>query len=117
MPFFLRVGRDGQATVCETQSSKLHVPDYLGKIWLDGEAICLQFPSIENIKVAGRAPMQIISHMLRFSADEKGMLAVDAVLRLRQQMLQKGNEKILIALAERGTDNSAILQTYREILS
>lgn len=116
MPFFLRVGHDGKATVCEAKSSTLDVPSHMGKIWLDGDVICLQFPSIDDITVAGRAPLQIVSHMVRFRADEQGMMAAEAVLHIRQQMMQKGNEALLLAFAERGTDNSAILRMYKEIL-
>jgi hypothetical protein len=116
MPFFLRVGHDGKATVCETKSSTLDVPPHIGKIWLDGDVICLQFPSIDNITVAGRAPLQIVSHMVRLSADEKGITAAEAVLNIRQQMMQKGNEAVLLAFAERGTDHSAILRLYKELL-
>ncbi len=118
MPFFLRVGDDGKAKVCETNSSQLGLdgPAHKGKIWLDGDVICLQFPSIDNITVAGRPPLQIVSHMVRFPADERGMTAAEAVLHVRQQMMQKGNEALLLAFAERGTDHSAILRLYKEIL-
>jgi len=118
MPFFLRVGDDGKARVCETNSSPMGTdgPVHKGKIWLDGEVICLQFPSIDNITVAGRAPLQIVSHMIRFPANEQGITAAEAVLHIRQQMLEKGNENLLLAFAERGTDHSAILRLYKEIL-
>ena len=77
MPFFLRVGHNGKAKVCETNSSTLGLdgPAHKGKIWLNGDVICLQFPSIDNITVGGRAPLQIVSHMVRFKADEKGIMA------------------------------------------
>jgi hypothetical protein len=116
MPFFLRVGHDGTAKVVETKSSELDVATSLGKIWLDGEVICLQFPSIDSITVAGRSPLQIVSHMVRFPADEKGMTAAEAVLHVRQQMMKKGNEALLLKFAERGTDHSAILRLYKEML-
>lgn len=116
MPFFLRVGHDGTAKVVETKSSELDVPPSLGKIWLDGEVICLQFPSIDNITVSGRAPLQIMSHVVRFPADENGMTGAEAILHVRQRMMQKGNEALLLAFAEHGTDHSAILRLYKEIL-
>jgi hypothetical protein len=78
--------------------------------------ICLQFPSIDNITVAGRPPLQIVSHMVRFPANDAGITAAEAVLDVRQRMLQKDNEDLLLAFAERGTDHSAILQLYKEIL-
>jgi len=117
MPFFLRVLRDGLTEVCEANSPTLEVPSHLGKIWLDGDVICLQFPSIDDIKVAGRPPLQIVSHVVRFPASEKGIAAAEAILDVRQRMMQKGNEALLLAFAERGTDHSAILRLYKEILS
>jgi hypothetical protein len=117
MPFFLRVGHDGKATVCEAKSSTLDVPPHLGKIWLEGDVICLQFPLIDNIAVSGRAPLQIVSHVVRFPANENGIAAAEAILDVRQRMMQKGNEALLLAFAERGTDHSAILRLYKEILS
>jgi hypothetical protein len=54
--------------------------------------------------------------MVRLSADEKGITAAEAVLNIRQQMMQKGNEAVLLAFAERGTDHSAILRLYKELL-
>jgi hypothetical protein len=53
--------------------------------------------------------------MIRFPADEKGMIAVEAILHLRQRMMQKGNEALLLAFAENGTDLPAILEIYREM--
>jgi hypothetical protein len=117
MPFFARVGRDGKATVCEAKSSTLDVPPHKGKIWLDGDVICLQFPSVDQITVGGRTSLQIVGHLVRFPADEQGITAAEAVLHIRQQMMQKGNEALLLAFAERGTDHSAILRLYEEILS
>ena len=116
MPYFLRIDHDGKATVCEAKSPTLDVPSHLGKIWLEGDVICLQFPLIDNIVVSGRAPLQIVSHLVRFSADEKGLEAAEATLQVRQLMMQKGNEALLLAFAERGTDRTAILRLYKEIL-
>jgi hypothetical protein len=117
MPFFLRVLHDGSAEVCESKSPTLEVPSHVGKIWLDGDVICLQFPSIEGIKVAGRPPLEIISHMVRFPADEMGIAAAEAILHVRQTMMKKGDEALLLEFAEHGTDHSAILRLYKEILS
>jgi hypothetical protein len=116
MPFFLRILDDGRAEVCESKSPTLDVPSHVGKIWLDGDAICLQFPSIEDIKVAGRPPLEIVSHMVRFPADETGVAAAEAILHVRRTMMTKGEEALLLAFAEHGTDRSEILRLYREIL-
>lgn len=101
MPYFLRVLHDGRAEVC---------------IWVDGEVIYLQFPSIDDIKVAGRPPLQIVGHTISFPANETGITTAEAVLCLRQQMMQRGNEGVLLAFAEHGTDHAAILWLYKEIL-
>jgi hypothetical protein len=116
MPFFLRILDDGSAAVCESKSPTLDVPSHVGKIWLDGEVICLQFPSIQDIKFAGRAPLEIVSHMVRLSADEMGIAAAEAILHVRQTMMKKGEEALLLAFAEHGTDRAAILRLYKEIL-
>jgi hypothetical protein len=117
MPFFLRILDDGGAEVCESKSPTLDVPSHVGKIWLDGDIICLHFPAIEDIKVTGRPPLEIVSHMVRFPADETGMVAAEAVLHMRQTMMKKGEETLLLAFAEHGTDRSEILRLYRELLS
>src|SRR5262249_2501658 len=117
MPFFWRIGHDGNATACEVKSPTLDVPRHLGKIWLEGDVICLQFPLIDNIAVSGRAPLQIVSHVVRFPANEEGIAAAEACLDWRQRMMQRGNEALLLAFAERGTDHSTILRLYKEILS
>ena len=116
MPFFLRILHDGSAEVCESKSPTLEVPSHLGKVWLDGDVICLQFPSIDDINVVGRPPLQIVGHMIRFPADQMGITAAEAVLYVRQKMMQKGNEALLLAFAEHGTDHSAILRSYKDIL-
>jgi hypothetical protein len=115
MPYFLRIGHDGNAEVCEAKSDTLDVPNHLGKIWLDGELICLQFPAIEDIRVEGRPPLQIVGHMVCFPADEMGITSAEAVVFVRQKMLQEGNEGLLLAFAERGTDHAAIMRLYKEI--
>lgn len=116
MPYFLRIDHDGKAEVCEAKSDTLDVPSHLGKIWVDGEIICLQFPAIEDIRFDGRPPLKIASHMVRFPADETGVTSAEAVVFVRQKMLQEGNESLLLAFAERGTDLDAILRLYKEIL-
>jgi hypothetical protein len=116
MPYFLRIGHDRKAEVCEAKSDTLNVPSHCGKIWLDGDIICLQFPAIEDIRVEGRPPLQIASHMVRFPADEMGITSAEAVVYVRQKMLQEGNEGLLLAFAERGTDHAALMQLYKEIL-
>ena len=116
MPYFLRVLHDGRAEVCEASSPTLEVPSHSGKIWVDGEVIYLQFPSIDDIKVAGRPPLQIVGHTISFPANETGITTAEAVLYLRQQMMQRGNEGVLLAFYEHGTDHAAILRLYKEIL-
>lgn len=116
MPFFLRILDDGRAEVCESKSNTLDVPFHVGKIWIDGDVICLQFPAIEDIKVAGRQPLEIVSHLVRLSADEMGIATAEAILRVRRTMMKKGEEALLLAFAEHGTDRSEILRLYREIL-
>ena len=116
MPFYLRILDDGNAEVRESASPTLDVPSHLGKIWLDGDVICLQFPAIEDIRVAGRPHLEIVSHLVRLPANETGIAAVEAILHVRQTMMKKGEEALLLAFAERGTDNSEILRLYRELL-
>jgi RNA polymerase-interacting CarD/CdnL/TRCF family regulator len=116
MPYFLRILDDGRAEVCESKSPTLDVPSHLGKVWLDGDIICLQFPAIEEIKVAGRSPLELVGHLVRLPADETGIAAAEGVLRLRQKMMDKGGDALLLAFAERGTDRSEILRLYGEHL-
>lgn len=116
MPFYLRIQDDGRAAVCESESSDLNVPSHLGKVWLDGDLICLHFPSIDEITIAGRPPLQIVSHVIRLPADEGGVATVEAILNIRQTMMKPGNEALLLAFAEHGTDHSAIRRLYNEAL-
>jgi hypothetical protein len=116
MPFFLRIMDDGSAAVCESKSPTLDVPSHVGKIWLDGDVICLQFPAIEDIKVPGRPPLEIVSHLVRFPADETGVAAAEVILHVRRTMMTKGEEALLLAFAEHGGDRSEILRLYRELL-
>lgn len=115
MPFFLRTRSDGTTEVCETQRPELDVPDHLGKIWIEDGAICLLFPAVEGIHIAGLPPVSIVDHMVRFSADENGMSAAEAILEVRRRMMQ-GNEALLFEFAKRGTDRAAILQLYKAML-
>ncbi|MBR1329880.1 hypothetical protein [Bradyrhizobium ottawaense] len=116
MPYFLRILDDGRAEVRESKSPTLDVPSHVGKIWLDGDAICLQFPAIEDIRISGRPPLGIVSHVIRFPADESGITAAEAVLTIRRTMMTKGEENLLLAFAEHGTDRGEILRLYRELL-
>jgi hypothetical protein len=115
MPFFLRIDHDGMATACEAKSPTLDVPHHLRKVWLEADVICLQFPLVDNIAVSGRVSLKIVSHVVRFPANEKGIAAIEAILDVGRRMMQKGNEALLLAFAEHGTDHSAILRLYREI--
>ncbi len=96
---------------------KMEVPPHRGKIWLDGDEICLTFPAIENIRIADGPPLKIVAHTLHFRADEDGIRSAEAVVYIRQLMLQKGNEGVLQVFAQNGTDHSAILKLYKRILS
>ncbi|WP_375763895.1 hypothetical protein ACE10X_44525 [Bradyrhizobium sp. Pha-3] len=116
MPYFLRILDDGRAEVRESNSPTLDVPSHLAKLWLDGEVICLQFPAIEDIRIAGRSPLEIVSHMVQLPANETGVAAVEAILHLRRTMMEKGGQALLLAFAERGSDRSEILRLYREHL-
>jgi hypothetical protein len=117
MPFYLRIRDDGSAEVCESKASKLEIPSHLGQIWIDGDIIFLQFPSVDDIQVAGRGPMRIVSHLIRFPANEAGITSAEALLYVRREMLTEGNEPLLLAFAERGTEHSKILELYEELLS
>jgi hypothetical protein len=51
------------------------------------------------------------------SVPKDGMRAAEATLFLRKEMLTSGEEGLLLAFAENGTDRTAILRLYKEILS
>jgi len=102
--------------VDQAKSAKLDIPSHVGRIWLDGDVICLQFPAIEDIKVAGRPPLEIVSHLVRLPADETGIAAAEMILHVRRTMMTKGDEAPLLAFAKHGTDRSEILRLYRELL-
>jgi hypothetical protein len=113
--YAIRINSSGQGEIIKVQS--LDVPSHLGKIWVNGDVIYLSFPTISNIEISGRPPLQIVEHMITFPADESGMTAAEAILHLRQRMMDKGNEGLLVAFGERGTDISAIMELYKKILS
>jgi hypothetical protein len=104
-----RINNSGQGEIIKVQSKD--VPSHRGKLWLDGDTIYLSFPAINDIKISGKPPLKITDHIITFKTNEKGLEALEAVLIVRQEMLEKDSE-LLGTFAEKGTDVSAIMQLY-----
>jgi hypothetical protein len=98
-------------------ATSYRLPDHHGKISVDGDVIHLMFPELNDIQFDGYPLLQIVAHTISFRADEDGMRAAEATLFLRKEMLTSGEEGLLLAFAENGTDRTAILRLYKEILS
>jgi hypothetical protein len=95
---------------------RIEIPPHWGTMWVDGEIIHLQFPSVEDIRAPGKPLLRIASHVIRFPADLQGMTSAEMVLYLRRDTMKKENEALLLAFAEIGNDLAAIFRLYKEIL-
>jgi hypothetical protein len=110
--YAIRILSDGSGEIIKRPS--MEVPAHRGKIWVDDKLIYLSFPAVLDVRTLGKPPREITDHVVSFAPSEQGLMALEAILMVRQDMLEKGNDDLLDIFCAKGTD--IIMKLYKDIL-